>query len=188
MGDGSAHYTKALGARSWTSPARNHGVSLPALFDGGRRLAWSRRLNVEAPGKYEVSGAGHDAEAARLTPATAVIAVCALARPAPRALHARCGARVRVARTGQREALLTAAAPLFGCLGFFGPWRGRSRLPIAIPFYGFSGSARQWPSRAAAATMQRAKGRSMRQRRQCRAASMRLLELADDAVELLERE
>ena len=64
MGDGSAAYTKALGLELDLT-ARGMGVRcqrFSMLVDDGV----VKSLNVEAPGKFEVSGARDDAEAARL--------------------------------------------------------------------------------------------------------------------------
>ena len=64
MGDGSATYTKALGLE-FDLTARGLGMRcqrFSMLVDDGV----VKVLNIEAPGKYEVSGRGDDAEAARL--------------------------------------------------------------------------------------------------------------------------
>ena len=69
MADGSAAYTKALGLE-FDLTARGMGVRcqrFSMLVDNGV----VKTLNIEAPGKYEISGRRYDAEAAGVTRAAA---------------------------------------------------------------------------------------------------------------------
>ncbi len=64
MADGSADFAQGDGPDAGPDGAR-HGPALAALLDAGRATAWCKTLNVEAPGKFEVSDAETLLEQAR---------------------------------------------------------------------------------------------------------------------------